>query len=226
MTTLVLLAGLGADERLFEQQRAAFADVVVVQPWIDPLDDEDLCSYAARVAALVAAAVDRRRPLLIGGSSFGGMVALEMARVLKPDGVVLLGSARDLSGVHPLWRPLLPLARLAPLWAHRLFARLGPVVARPLFGADDDDVTRLFSLMLRDSPPARVQWACRALASWRPQPFGELPIFSIHGHDDRLLPAQRAGADVVVDGAGHLLPLTHGAAVNAFLRDVLARFPH
>ncbi|MDP2342400.1 MAG: alpha/beta hydrolase [Deltaproteobacteria bacterium] len=232
MATLVLLPGLGADHRLFQHQREAFgadeADQVVVQPWIDPVDGEDLPAYARRLADVVAARVDRSRPLLLGGSSFGGMVALECARVLRPDGVVLIGSCRDLGGIRAVFRWLLPLVRLVPLIGHRWFARMGAAVAF-VFGARSDVDRALFAEMLRASPPARVQWACNAMTRWRPRAIEGIPVFAVHGASDHLLPAALAQqADpqvVVVDGAGHLLPLTHAAATNAFLRGVLERFP-
>ena len=197
-----------------------------MQPWIEPGAGDDLPGYARRMAAVIEARVDRRRRLLLGGSSFGGMLALEVARILRPDGVVLIGSCRDLRGVRPSLAALLPIAPRVPLVAHRLFARLG-WWASFAFGARDDDDRRLFAAMLRSSPPRRVQWACGAMAGWRPLPLPGVPVFALHGGDDRLLPAERARSSdpevVVVAGAGHLLPLTHPEPTNAFLRSVLLR---
>ena len=221
---LVLFSGLGADERLFARQLAEFDDVVVM-PWTDPLVGEDLPAYAARIALLVRGLVDERRPLLLGGSSFGGMVALETARVLRPRGVVLIGSARDLKAIRPSLRLLLSLAPWVPVVAHKIFGQLGWFVAG-IFGARDDGERSLFTQMLRASPPRRVQWACKAMAQWRPLPLEGVALFAVHGGNDHLLPARLAkdaGDVVVVAGAGHLLPLTHAAETNAFLRAVFAR---
>lgn len=227
MATLVLFSGLGADERLFQHQRDAFGAVVVVQPWIDLIAGEDLPAYARRMADVVVARVDRDRPLLLGGSSFGGMVAIECARVLRADGVVLIGSCRDLSGIRAVFRWLLPLVHLVPLIGHRVFAQMGAAIAF-VFGARTDVERALFAEMLRASPPLRVQWAVNAMTRWRPQALEGIPVFAVHGASDHLLPAalaRRADAQVVVvDGAGHLLPLTHPAATNAFLQTVLSRF--
>ena len=44
-----------------------------------------------------------------------------------------------------------------------------------------------------------------------------MPIHHIHGGDDRLIPVRRVNPDRVVEGAGHLLNLTHPDAVNDFL---------
>lgn len=67
----ILLPRLGADRRLFEPQSLAFPDLLV-PPWIVPEKHEKLPDYAARLAKTIAPG---RRPLILGGSSFGGMVA-------------------------------------------------------------------------------------------------------------------------------------------------------
>ena len=76
---LVLLPGMGADERMFEEQRAAFPGLIV-PPWLPARKRESLRDYAARMAETIRV----ERPFYLGGVSMGGMVALEMARYLKP----------------------------------------------------------------------------------------------------------------------------------------------
>jgi thioesterase domain-containing protein len=78
---LVLLPGLGADERLFQAQRAAIPELEV-PAWPDPVPGESLREFAARAAEAVPAG----EGLYLGGSSFGGMVALEMAARVRPKG--------------------------------------------------------------------------------------------------------------------------------------------
>ncbi|MEA2490173.1 MAG: hypothetical protein QOH21_1965 [Acidobacteriota bacterium] len=47
-----------------------------------------------------------------------------------------------------------------------------------------------------------------------------MPIFHVHGEQDRLIPVGRVRPDHTIAGAGHLLNLTHGDAVNAFIESV------
>jgi pimeloyl-ACP methyl ester carboxylesterase len=47
----------------------------------------------------------------------------------------------------------------------------------------------------------------------------DVPIHQIHGARDRVLPARRTRADVIVPGAGHVLSLAHVDEVNRFLRE-------
>ncbi len=87
---LIMLPGMAADERLFEPQRQAISGLIV-PPWIEPDPDEHLVSYAQRMASQI----DPAGLVLIGGVSFGGMIALEMAYRLGLSECVLISSIRS-----------------------------------------------------------------------------------------------------------------------------------
>jgi thioesterase domain-containing protein len=87
---LILLSGMGADERVFALQQRAFPNLIVPR-WISPLEDETLTSFAARLARQI----DPGGPCFMGGASFGGFVALEMARHLQAKACFLIGSVRS-----------------------------------------------------------------------------------------------------------------------------------
>jgi hypothetical protein len=70
---LLLIPRVGADRRLFDAQRSCAGDLHVIE-WIPAVAaDEPLTEYAKRLATTI----DTSRPFVIGGASFGGMVALE-----------------------------------------------------------------------------------------------------------------------------------------------------
>ena len=76
--TLVLLPGLGADQRLFNLQFAAFPDLAIPR-WPVVRESDTLPEFAARLAR----DIPQRDPLFVGGSSFGGMVALDWPRLFN-----------------------------------------------------------------------------------------------------------------------------------------------
>jgi pimeloyl-ACP methyl ester carboxylesterase len=91
-----------------------------------------------------------------------------------------------------------------------------PLLAR-WFGATSTKHVNLFAAMLATTPPAFLRWATRAIFSWPGVEELPVPVRHIHGDRDRVIPVHRVRPDHVIPGAGHLLNLTHAAAVNAFI---------
>jgi pimeloyl-ACP methyl ester carboxylesterase len=211
---IILLSGMAADERLFAPQRAAFP-ALRVAAWLPPRRGEALPAYAARMAR----ALDPGRPCLVGGASFGGIVALEMAPLLRADACVLIGSVRSPEELPWRWRALRPLAALGP----EALGTLALCVAR-LAGPwlSCGTVRRLLRLARPEA--AFVRWAICALLQWRPSPAARrVRVFQVHGGADRTLPVRLTRPQVVVPAGGHALTLTSARAVNEFLRQCVAR---
>src|SRR6185503_15333814 len=122
---LILLPGLGADQTLFEPQRGALPPFEV-PPWLSPQPAESLAAFGERMAA----ACGPPDPTVIGGVSFGGMVAIEMARHLRPRAVVLIASCTTGAALPPLQRALLRIGAALPVRALRPPRIAWPLVAR------------------------------------------------------------------------------------------------
>jgi pimeloyl-ACP methyl ester carboxylesterase len=214
---IVLLPGLGADERLFAAQLRAFPDLLTPR-WLSPDPHDSLAGYAARMAAEVPSV----RPLVLGGCSFGGMVACEMASILRPDALVLIGSAGSRSEIPWYLRTLAPLAQIIPSAGFKMSKILAPALGY-LVGGREVAHRHLFVEMLRETSSTFLHWACTAVASWRPTPRPGVRVIVIHGSEDRVLPLGRRVVDVVIQRAGHLLAVTHAREVNEALAEMVDR---
>jgi pimeloyl-ACP methyl ester carboxylesterase len=215
---LILLSGMAADERLFEPQLACFPNLRV-PAWIDPGPSESLPGYAARLARLV----DPGRPCIVGGASFGGIVALEMAAHLQAAACVLIGSVRSPAELPWQWRVLRPVAYLGP---DRLGTLTGFVAGLGNRFLASGTVRRL--QRLSQPGAAFVRWALCAVLRWHPSPaVRRVRVFQIHGAIDRTLPVALTRPDVVVPSGGHALSLFSPEVVNEFLAGVLQQVsPH
>jgi pimeloyl-ACP methyl ester carboxylesterase len=59
--------------------------------------------------------------------------------------------------------------------------------------------------------------------NWKPfNDDNPIPVFQIHGDRDRTFPIRYIDADYVVQGGGHVLPLTHGKEVAEKLSQIAA----
>ena len=214
MTAVVLLPGLGADRRLFDSLRVAGSELLIPQ-WPIPDEGDSVGTFAARLTG----AVPKTQAIFLGGSSFGGMVALELAALVRPRGVFLIGSCSSPDAVTRLARPLAALASLVPEtvleprpWAMRITASV--------FGRLSHEQRDLFVSMACGTRASFIRWGVRAILSWRPSAQAA-PIHQIHGSHDRLIPLARVRPDCVIRGGGHLLTLTHPEQVGQFMSDVL-----
>ena len=212
---LILLPGLGADQRQFEPQRSAFSNLLV-PPWIVPKRKETLPDYAARLADTIVVT----RPTVLGGSSFGGMVAQEMARHLEPDTVVLIGSCRSPKALHPVARGIRPIVSLTPVQVFDPAKVFAPVGLR-MFSALTSAQRQLCVAMFKEMDCGFMKWACRAILSWVPSGPPAVPVLQIHGGKDRIMPARLVEPGEVIPDGGHLIHLTHPQQVNAFMTRVI-----
>jgi pimeloyl-ACP methyl ester carboxylesterase len=212
MSRLVLFSGLGADAQLFTAVRHL---APVIPPWL-PVGG-DLHSYARRY--LDAGWVKPGDAL--GGSSFGGMLAQEIATLLPLRCLLLITTCRSCDGVSPGLRFLSPLSRVVPV-VHEPAAVIARVLDLKLGGMTPAS-RRVIESWVRSGDPRYLRWAARVAGAWRgvTLPSG-LPVFQIHGSHDRLMPANRSGADTIIPGARHLLPITHPADFRAWLERSLA----
>jgi pimeloyl-ACP methyl ester carboxylesterase len=217
--SIVLFPGLGADARLFREQQARFPNLTVVS-WIEPRDSESLADYAARLARDVS----ELPPSYVGGASFGGMVALEVAKLLRPRCVFLLGSCRSPRSIGGMFRFGSRFASVLPESLLRRGDLFAPQVAR-VMGTRSREIADLLGEMYRSVSPRLIRWGIGAIRNWSGVDDPGVAVHHIHGESDRVIPLGGVRPDRIVPGAGHLLTLTHPEAVNAFLAEELAR-PH
>jgi pimeloyl-ACP methyl ester carboxylesterase len=210
---------MGADARMFQPQLAAIPSASV-PAWIAPGPQETLPSFAARMAR----AVDPGGPCFVGGASFGGMVAMEMARHLEARACFLIGSVRSPAELPPRTH----LYRWLGHWTGGHGLEFVPRVASALdalAGRWLSPAVGSLVLQLADTDRRFFRWAALAVLRWQPstEPLS-VPVLQIHGGQDRMLPHQFTRPDVLVPGAGHLVSMSHSEEVNQFLRAGMERY--
>ncbi|HEX5244491.1 MAG TPA: alpha/beta hydrolase [Tepidisphaeraceae bacterium] len=210
---MIFLPGLNGDARVFAPQLERFPSLIVAR-WQPPLKSDSLAAYAARLAR----SLDPDGPCLVGGVSFGGIVALEVARNLEARACLLIASSQDAKGLPATIRLLRPVAAVANAAALNCTIHHGGMLAASSSRRLRRRIARLSPEELRFR-----RWALKALLTWQP-PSLSCPVLQIHGECDSTFAHSRSQADVVVRNAGHLLTLTHADQVNAFISSALFRY--
>jgi len=182
-----------------------------VVPLIEPKRDESLRSYAQRMAPQFA------EPCFIGGVSFGGILAQEIASVIQPAGCIVIASIQNPSQLPPWLRCCRIVGGRDVSW---LLNTIGHSAKRIPVSVRTPSTARLTKL---SGPSGRWhRWATSAVLDWSPSALIGTPLMHIHGDADSTFPIRYTNPNTVVRGGRHALPMSHpvetAAAIETFTR--------
>lgn len=225
-STLLFLSGLGSTPQLFVLQKQAFPELLAPS-WLKPFEHESIDHYVERWIQ----ELDLSGPVIVGGASFGGLIAQRFAAKIGSKNCLLFGSIKQRSEIPWRIRILRPLHRLAFKWIIR-FWQIMVLLFVWIFGWSVSRRTHSILRQFSASDPALVKWSIRAFFQFFDSaPAGllsrsELMIHQIHGTRDQVFPAsliqQNEHTDVhLIKKAGHLLTLSAAKEVNSIIAQVI-----
>ncbi|NDK55010.1 alpha/beta fold hydrolase [Pontibacter fetidus] len=212
MSTVYFISGLGADERMFHNLKLKCKHIAYVH-WIEPETDESLHEYAKRLLPQI----HHPNPILVG-MSFGGVVAIELAKIIDPKLTILISSmasSRSLPWYYNFmgW---LRLHKIVPVPLMKRFHFLAPM----LFGAATYEEKATLKQVILETDPHFLRWALGQLLTWH-QPDHYEHVTMIHGTADRILPIRYHHNIIRIKNAGHLMVLSHAKEISAILDDLI-----
>lgn len=214
---LIFFSGMAADERVLEHQLDFFPDMFVPQ-WISPLPSEKISDYCARFSKQI----DPGRPCIVGGVSFGGIVALEMQNHLDTLGCILIGSVKTVEQLPKrirLFRSFPYALNFVPIFLLQKAAVLAGISA----GMCGAKTIEKLSCQFSDSDIRLLRWSAAQVLNWSLRPTAHI-VRHIHGSADPIFPVDRVVADEVIPGGGHVISMTHPEQVNRFIQKHVNEF--
>ena len=206
---IYVFSGLGADERVFQLLEFPGYAVTFVQ-WIPPQNKETIQQYAARLLAQITSP----KPILIG-LSFGGLMAVEVAKQLDTEKVILIASVKTRNELPPYYR-LIGKLRLHQIVPAGLLKR-STWITDWFFGAASTFDKAMLKQILKDTDPGFLKWAIDQVLNWTNQDKPQ-QLVHIHGSADRILPLRFVHYDYNVQGGGHLMTLNKAEELNLLLQ--------
>ena len=219
---LILLPGLGSTAAVFDRQRKAFGDRLETPDFIPHQHGESVAAYAQRWARQLSRPGDKR-PVFLGGVSFGGMLAQEMAMYLepKPRVVMLIASTREPEQVTGVMQFAELMGRYVPTGSVTPALKALKLAFAMRDGLDDDGKKILLSAA-DQVDPAMTKWGASAAVGWSgfEPPAGYPPITQIHSRRDWVIkpPAEAPGVHLV-EGYSHQLLMCSRTTINRFIFD-------
>ncbi len=209
-----LIPGQGADYRLFNNlDLGNQVDTIHVTLSI-PDKGMKMAEYARRLALQI----DTSAPFVLIGTSFGGMLAVEMSHFLHPEKVILISSAKCRIELPFRYR----FQRVIPVY--KLFTgkgiKTGARIMQPLVEPDRRKEKSIFKTMLKAKHPKFMKRSVAMIMEWEREVCHK-SVFHIHGDADHTLPVHHINADVVLAEGSHMMTLSRGDEVSKIIRKEL-----
>lgn len=209
---LYIFSGLGADERVFERLDFSGFQVTFIQ-WIRPVKEESIAQYTTRLLEQVTTT----KAIFIG-LSFGGLVAVEAAKQVDTEKVIIIASAKTKREI-PFYYRLAGFIRLHRILPTGLL-KSSNVLSNWFFGAASAYEKKLLKQILDDTDPVFLHWAIDKVARWKSRT--ELNnLYHIHGTSDRILPLAFVRCHATIKKGGHFMTLNKVAEMNRILQEQL-----
>jgi pimeloyl-ACP methyl ester carboxylesterase len=209
---IFIISGLGADERVFQLLDLSDYEVVFVE-WIKPLHKEKIEHYAARLLTQITSP----NPVIIG-LSFGGMMAIEISKLIPTKKIILLSSAKTKQEI-PFYLKILGNLGLDYI-VPSCVLKQSNIIVDWFFGVKGYFEKKLLHQILKDMDSIFLKWSIHQVLHWN-NLFVPPNLTHIHGTADRLLPAYFIKANELIPNAGHFMVLTFPTLISARINALL-----
>ncbi|MCW3091911.1 MAG: hypothetical protein JWP81_2980 [Ferruginibacter sp.] len=213
MKTIYCISGLGADERAFSRLKVAGYELICL-PWLTPLPGETIAGYALRMSKAIKA----ENPVLMG-LSFGGMMSIEIAKLVPVEKVILISSIQSHKQL-PRWMKTAGILRLNRIFPMRSYKITEPIQNR-FIGISQPDEIEMVRAYRKNAPQVYMDWAINEVLKWR-NDWQPPKIFHVHGDADNIFPIRKLTPDYIIKGGGHFMIMNKAAEVNNALHQIFA----
>ena len=212
MKHIYCISGFGSDEKVFSKLTFTGYETHFIK-WIIPEKNESISSYAKRLTEQI----HHDKPVLIG-LSFGGMMCIEIAKILPIQKIILISSIKSFHEL-PFWMRLSGKLRLDKVLPLKTFKLIEPLQDYNL-GIETIDEKELVHLYRRKINQQYSNWAVNTILNWKNEYLPE-NLFHIHGAKDRIFPLKKVRPDYIVNTGGHLMIMNRHNMVNEYINNIL-----
>lgn len=208
------ISGLGADERAFSKLDFVKKYAATYLPWLAVRQKrEPIEEYAKRLAEKIT----KPNPIIIG-LSFGGMMAMEIAKIIDVKKVILISSCKTKDEL-PLQIKMAGALGLDNLMPTTLVKNSKPIVYNFL-GTETPSEKQIAEDFINNIDEEYLAWAMRSISRWKNTEI-PCPTCHIHGNKDLLLQSTFVNADHIIDGGNHFMIYNKADELNPIINKEL-----
>ena len=215
MSKVYLIAGLGADTRVYNNIDLNEYEVICVD-WVLPHKTDTLTTYAQKLIYQY----NILNNSIVIGNSLGGMIAVEMAKIIPVRKVILISSIKTIDEAPWYFRffRMIPVYKIVP---NSLLNSMGFMI-EVFFGKMNAADSWLFKDMLKNSSPVFMKWAMDAVLKWD-NTIVPPHIFQIVGDQDLIFSYKRIRGATIVKGGTHIMIFDKAKEINKWLKKILKK---
>ena len=218
MRDVYCISGLGADERIFKNLHVDGATFHYIK-WLQPQKNETIQHYATRLAEQITSP----QPVLLG-VSFGGMMAIEISKIIPVDKVILISSVKSYTEL-PAWMKRCGKLKLDKLIPQKQIGSIKPLkVIRPIqnyfLGAHTSEEKKIANEFRDTVDPVYLKWAINQVLNWKCE-CTSTKVFHLHGDNDHIFPIKKLKPTHIIPSGGHFMVMNRCGEINQILQSIL-----
>lgn len=197
----IILPGMGANSNMYPLNNYEIIENIHFINWPDYDGEQTFEEIAEKI-------INQHRidqSFTIGGSSLGGMVAIEIAKITNIKKVILIGSATNPNFINPLLQKLSNLTEITPI-----------KLIQTLTGKVNKSLSNEVLSMFEESNEKFIRAMCKALFRWEGLGNYNCKYFQIHGEKDMVIFPPKKNVKII-SGGGHLISMSHADEVATFI---------
>lgn len=207
------ISGLAADEKVMSKLHIQGYEMQFI-PWVIPQKNESFDTYILRMDS----AIQEEDPIILG-YSFGGMVALEIARKRPVKKVILISSIKSskelpfymkAAGLLHLQKIVQPFEKLKLTYEYRNYR----------IGAQTQEEKTLINHYRETVNPVYLDWSLNHIFNWRNEWYPQ-DVLHIHGSDDKIFPIKNIKPTFTIPQGSHLMIYNRAQEICAYISEHL-----
>ncbi|GAB2981068.1 hypothetical protein GCM10027049_16020 [Mucilaginibacter puniceus] len=215
MRKIFLISGLGADTRLYNNIDLLDNEVIPVD-WIEPNLTDTLTNYAQKLIKQYHITSGS----IVIGTSLGGMIAIEIAKQVALNKVILISSIKAINEAPWYFNAFRKLPLYKPI-SGEVLKKLG-FLMRPVFGKFTADDLWIFEDMLKKSSPKFVKWALKAVLAWKNETIPP-NVYHLIGDKDMVFSYKQIKDATVIKDGTHIMVFNKAKQINKILKGILKK---
>jgi len=211
------IPGFGVDEKIFGRLSIQNAEPKFLN-WLDPLPKESIEEYAYRLAE----DIDEHEPVIIG-ISFGGMMAIEIAKQRPVKQIILISSVKNRKEL-PLHLKAIGLFRLDKVFPVKKIQQSERAydIANKRLGAFTDEEKSFANTYRKNGDINYINWSFDKILNWKNTWVPE-NIIHIHGDKDNIFPIKTISPTHLIKGGTHMMSWNRAGEISDIINQVLAK---